>query len=327
VEEISIDYSQCDRLAGDDFVDMPSDRVHKYFKTPDNTSAYVPTPARWKRETNQSVKYPNGHVVSDTNICTLQFSIDNDLKPPVLFYYRLTNFYQNHRRYVKSFDADQLKGVARSADQIGSSDCDPIRIDNATKLPIYPCGLIANSIFNDTFQEPVKQNPGSNQNTTYNMLNTGISWSSDKDLYKKTAYKGSQIVPPPNWVRTWPNYTTFEPPNLSLDEGFQVWMRTAGLPAFSKLARRNDKDVMARGTYELVIWDGMFTLCLGGARINPQFTEFNVTLYGGTKSVLISTRTVMGGKNPFLGIAYIVVGGLCILLGALFTATHIIKPR
>lgn len=49
--------------------------------------------------------------------------------------------------------------------------------------------------------------------------------------------------------------------------------------------------------------------------------------YGGTKSILISTRTVMGGKNPFLGIAYIVVGGLCILLGAVFTATHLIKPR
>jgi LEM3 (ligand-effect modulator 3) family / CDC50 family len=237
---------------------MPANRINKYFKTPDNTSAYVPTPARWKRETNQSVRYPNGMIVSDTNICTLQFSIDNDLKPPVLFYYRLTNFFQNHRRYVKSFDADQLKGVARTADQIGQSDCDPLRTDNVTKLPYYPCGLIANSIFNDTFQEPVKQNPGSNENTTYAMPNTGISWSSDKDLYKKTAYNGSQIVPPPNWVRRYPNYTDFEPPNLSLDEGFQVWMRTAGLPAFSKLARRNDKDVMPRGTYELVIWDGTF---------------------------------------------------------------------
>ena len=49
--------------------------------------------------------------------------------------------------------------------------------------------------------------------------------------------------------------------------------------------------------------------------------------YGGTKSILISTRTIMGGKNNFLGIAYVVVGGLCILLGAVFTATHLIKPR
>ena len=43
--------------------------------------------------------------------------------------------------------------------------------------------------------------------------------------------------------------------------------------------------------------------------------------------MVISTRTVMGGKNPFLGIAYVAVGGICIVLGTLFTVTHLIKPR
>ena len=52
-----------------------------------------------------------------------------------------------------------------------------------------------------------------------------------------------------------------------------------------------------------------------------------MTEFGGTKSILISTRTVMGGKNPFLGIAYVTIGGLCIVLGALFTVAHLIKPR
>ena len=35
----------------------------------------------------------------------------------------------------------------------------------------------------------------------------------------------------------------------------------------------------------------------------------------------------MGGKNPFLGIAYIIVGGLCVILGLLFTVARLVKPR
>lgn len=58
-----------------------------------------------------------------------------------------------------------------------------------------------------------------------------------------------------------------------------------------------------------------------------QNADFPVDVYGGTKSILLSTRTVMGGKNPFLGIAYVVVGGICVLLGVLFTVAHLIKPR
>jgi len=54
---------------------------------------------------------------------------------------------------------------------------------------------------------------------------------------------------------------------------------------------------------------------------------FPVKEYDGTKSILISTRTIMGGQNPFLGIAYVVVAGICIVLGALFLITHLIKPR
>ena len=52
-----------------------------------------------------------------------------------------------------------------------------------------------------------------------------------------------------------------------------------------------------------------------------------MTVYGGTKSIVITTSTVMGGKNPFMGIAYVVVGGICILLGALFTVAHLVRPR
>lgn len=50
-------------------------------------------------------------------------------------------------------------------------------------------------------------------------------------------------------------------------------------------------------------------------------------MFGGTKSLVFSTVSFIGGKNPFLGIAYIAVGGACVLLGLLLTLRHCIKPR
>jgi hypothetical protein len=96
-------------------------------------------------------KYDNS-----TKACTISFSIDNNFQPPVFLYYRLTNFYQNHRTYVKSYDSAQLLGTIVSADSLTTS-CDPLRkasgvVFNDGSKPdsdaqYYPCGLIANSMF------------------------------------------------------------------------------------------------------------------------------------------------------------------------------------
>lgn len=61
-------------------------------------------------------------------------------------YYGLTNFYQNHRRYVKSRDDAQLAGGTVNSEGDLSSDCDPFRENNS--IPIAPCGAVANSMFN-----------------------------------------------------------------------------------------------------------------------------------------------------------------------------------
>ncbi|KAI9880465.1 MAG: hypothetical protein M1830_002817 [Pleopsidium flavum] len=310
VQELVIDYSECATSApkGDspsDFQLIPANKVSSYFKSSNSTNSPQPM---WRQNITKAHYGPGLDL--DTTICSLTFNIPEDIGPPVLFYYRLTNFYQNHRRYVKSLDTSQLKGGAISNTSIKAGLCAPLDLDPTGK-PYYPCGLIANSVFNDTFSSPIRV--GSANNKTYPMTNKGIAWESDKSLYGPTKYTVDQIAVPPNWVNRWPNgtYTTDNPPpNLQRDEEFQVWMRTAGLPTFSKLALRNDNETMTGGMYQVDI--GL---------------NFPVTVYGGTKSIVISTRTVMGGKNPFLGIAYVVVGGICIVLGFLFTATHLIKPR
>ncbi|MBE7181250.1 MAG: LEM3/CDC50 family protein [Terriglobus roseus] len=328
VEEISIDYSHCIEQAPTNgtFADIPSDKVHSYFKPSNYTSGQ---PARWRQHLAPT-RFDN--ITRNLTVCEVQFDVTNDIGPPVLLYYRLTEFYQNHRRYVKSFDQDQLKGNFRSNGSVDDSDCDPLKLAPDGRA-YYPCGLIANSLFNDSFTSPVQ----GNDQSPYNMTNRGIAWDSDRDLYGKSPYSNDQVVPPRNWHDRYPNgYTENAPqPDLKNWEEFQVWMRTAGLPNFSKLALRNDNEVMRAGRYAMNITSSMcssFHHYFQSSDVEVQsltqrVSVFPVLEYGGTKSILISTRTVMGGKNSFLGIAYVAVGGLCVLLGALFTALHLIKPR
>ena len=87
------------------------------------------------------------------------------------------------------------------------------------------------------------------------MSDQDIAWASDASRFGKTTYTNDQVEPPPNWYLRFPQgYTDENPiPDLSTYYAFQVWMRTAGLPTFSKLARRNASEVMKAGTYEIQI--------------------------------------------------------------------------
>ena len=114
----------------------------------------------------------------------------------------------------------------------------------------------------DTFNPPVLLNVGgsSASNETYNMTSETIAWSSDSARFGKTSYTNDQVEPPPNWALQYPNgYSEEQPiPDLSTFYELQVWMRTAGLPTFSKLALRNPNEIMKAGTYQVDI--GLSTL-------------------------------------------------------------------
>ena len=208
----------------------------------------------------------SGGVPIPGNICQVQFRIPNDIGPPVFFYYRLTNFFQNHRRYVKSLDTNQLLGQNVPNSTISGGSCDPLRLNSDGK-PYYPCGLIANSLFNDTFQSPRGVTA-----KNFTMTGTGVAWASDKNLYGRTAYSPRDVAVPPNWQSRWGDdgYTESNPPpDLSTYEAFQVWMRTAGLPTFSKLALRNDNDVMSKGVYQIDILSSKMPNSASNATSDP----------------------------------------------------------
>ncbi|KAJ8078492.1 alkylphosphocholine resistance protein lem3 [Marasmius tenuissimus] len=312
VSEMTFDYTECETLANSSldslqFQELPS---NKYKYNVKDSATFNQRPA---------YAFIDNRGGNDSLVefqCVLDFDVPLNLEPSVFMYYKLTNFFQNHRRYVKSLNSDQLRGKGGDANKLDDSDCKPL--GKIGDKPIYPCGLIANSVFNDTFSKPILTNPGANDRIVYNFTDKGIAWPREKDKYVESPINGggysslSDIVPPPNWMKKYPNNYTNEnpPPNLKEDEHFQNWMRTAGLPTFTKLYFRNDNETMVKGRYRITI-----------------DMNFPVRSYDGTKSIVISTVSWVGGKNPFLGWAYIGAAALFVLLAVAGLVRHLVKPR
>ncbi|KAI6192258.1 Protein CBR-CHAT-1 [Aphelenchoides bicaudatus] len=256
------------------------------------------------------------HCPSPPSNCTVTFNIKEgeDFKGNVYFYYGLDNYFQNHRRYVKSRSDSQLLGDLSNV----GKDCDPLKSGkvNGTDMFYAPCGAIANSMFNDTF-ELVSLRDDKNVPFSIN----GVIWEIDKDVKFRnpepkeggdlcSAFEG--YLPPPNWKKHPCELDKENPDNNGFrNVDFIVWMRTAALPSFKKLYRLLDR----KQGYESGLPAGSYKLKIEN---NYPVSDFN-----GRKHFIISTTSWTGGKNNFLGIAYIVIGCICVMLGAVFSFIHI----
>ncbi|WPK26115.1 hypothetical protein PUMCH_003460 [Australozyma saopauloensis] len=299
VENLVVDYLHCGSLSSTQFEAVPLGKTDWHFRHTSTNPDF-----KWKVVNGTDAQ---GDLAQT---CVLQFTLPRDLAPPLYMYYKLTNFYQNHRKYVESYDSNQLAGKAVPVGSLSSS-CDPLK--SSGNKPIYPCGLIANSLFNDTFSSPVLLNAKSGSNNeTYEMSQDDISWSSDiNHRYKSTQYKPEDVVPPPNWAKMFPGgYNLTNMPDLANWQHLQNWMRTASLPTFFKLYSKNTTTTLSSGTYEVQI--GL---------------NYPVSIYGGSKSVVITTNSILGGRNMTLGIIYFIVAVLCLVCGIVFFLQYLIKPR
>ncbi|EDO15308.1 hypothetical protein Kpol_1038p14 [Vanderwaltozyma polyspora DSM 70294] len=287
VDEIIIYYQNCTTEAPSDgtWSDMSSDHYSYSFKN-NNTASVVPQWRYINDETDTS---------EERGTCQIRFDVPYNIPQPVYLSYLIEKFSPNHRRYVLSFSEAQLRGDAASYNTVHDNtgiNCKPLVRDENGKI-YYPCGLIANSMFNDTFpMELINVNDNSNN---YPLTNEKINWHSDRRRYKKTKYNPDEITPPPYWIKQFPDgYNETNVPDIQEWEEFQNWMRPAAFDKFSKLIRRNGNDTLNAGLYEIDI--GL---------------HWPVAPYNGKKAIYLTHGSNIGGKNPFLGIIYLIGGCIC----------------
>ncbi len=270
--------------------------------------------------------------------CQKTFSFTEDVKGPLFVYYELDGFMQNNRRYAKSVSTTQLRGQ-----QVGSYqailDCYPL-VSNGS-LQLNPCGLQANSFFNDIIT--INSAPNSAV-----LDKTGLAY--DYELNEKfkqpdgfltgvktgnaTCLETLPAVPSevactlytdargvdhyyyyPNADTTQYLYQTFpsviSPIEGVTNEDFIVWMRLASFTNFRKLYGKIDTDIVAGDT---IVFD--------------ITANYDVSSFGGVKSLILTTAS----GNEFIysqsiGTIFVVMGTACVFISSFIFGKKYFYPR
>lgn len=203
------------------------------------------------------------------------------MKPPIYLYYEIDNYYQNHRTYIKSRNNPQLNGQYQTMDQLNET-CAPmitnqdigyggkLAADGITILdpnaPAIPCGIIAATLFNDTFALTDAEN------NNVPLDSTQIAWPTDVND-KFNNYNLSQ-----QWL-------DMEDPH------FIVWMRTAGFSNFRKLWASINQSLPA-GNVTFTITNNYPVSGFDG---NKGLVLSTVSGFGGKNIFISSVYLITGG--------------------------------
>ena len=224
--------------------------------------------------------------------CTLSFHVSKKIKGKIFLKYKLTKFYQNHRRFGYSRVNSQLMG--EYVDFQGMKQCDPYRSENDDSDPskwILPCGVFANSVFNDSFTWLADESFFSSDDITLPV---------ERDhVFKKLS---SDYTTGNKWLEDNPIF------NGQQNQHFIIWMRTSPVPTFSKVYAKCKDCTLEAGDYEIKIDN-----------------RYPASLFNGEKYIVIAREGTLGNKQTFLGIAFITLGCCCIVFSIIILLLTIFK--
>ena len=237
--------------------------------------------------------------------CRVPVSVERPLKNDVYVFYALSKFYQNHRLYIESKDELQLAGqvVNASDPPVGATWCGvAFSQSSPSQIPVAPCGLAANSMFNDSFALFTKSGTRVPL-TSKGIASKSTNFRNPSNATLQEAFRG--YTKPSNWPKNLWEMDDQDADNNGLQNvDFIVWMRTAALAPFRKLYRKVDRSGegfesgLPAGEYEL--------------RVEYNFP---VSSFGGTKRVVIAnTSPWLGVKNHWVGASFLAVGAAFLVL-------------
>lgn len=245
---------------------------------------------------------PVNKLTGTATPCAVTFNLTSKVTAPVYFFYRITDFYQNHRRYVQSIDYGQLSSGSYKANAT-YSNCDPVTINSnlftttaldGTSLDpqaqAFPCGLVARSLFNDTF---TLNYTDAGSNTNFVLQENGIAWPDDINYRYKNSNGSYRSV-------QWADVES---------QRFMNWMKMSPFMDFRKTWGIIQQDMPA----------GQYTLYVN--------SRWDSSVFGGQKWFVLSTTNTFGGTNFFLAYSYLAIGGVAILLSILFIIRKMTRPK
>ena len=215
--------------------------------------------------------------------------INEDMKKPVMIYYQVDGVIQNHRFYMDSKSDKQLKG-------------EKVTYDDLKKDKICESALT---------EDQMKNWYGYGDDDDENLADPCglISKTFLKEEFSNWRKDGVKLIDEEleeEGIAYQSDIDTYEEGVASRDdygEHFLVWMRISPFSNPRKLWGRINTDLKQNSKLEI--------------NIKPDSSY-----YFGNRYIILSTRNIFGGKSMFLGICYIIAGGLSLMASVIFITTY-----
>lgn len=243
-----------------------------------------------------SIKYSD--TCARNQPCLQTVTIPEDMPAPIMVSYKIDPFFQNYLVYANSYSMMELMGLNATDKDLAQCQLSPTSLNNTDGLEYVPCGLVAASVFNDTFRFVDPE---------IVLNSTGIARTEEvTSLFNNPEDYGDN--PNKIWL-----YQRYPPEVISKEEGvrsehFAVWNRVSAMGHAQKPLGRLNTNLTKGQTLTIEITD----------RFDPGPNA--------SKTLVFTHLTLLGGVDNRLGILLIVMG-LLIAAAGVFEKTYTPKAR